>query len=77
MIQAAVATVIREDDDIVELFNTITMQFGPDTLLAAKVRLKSGIDVGKAVADINRLERKLKEEIPGIKWCFIEPDVAD
>ena len=53
------------------------MQFGPDTLIAAKVRLKSGIDIDKAVADINRLEQKLKEEIPGIKWCFIEPDIAD
>ena len=77
MIQNAVAKVIREDDDIEEIFNTITMQFGPDTLLAAKVRLKSGIDIDKAVAHINRLERTLKEKIPGIKWCFIEPDVAD
>ena len=39
--------------------------------------LKSGIDIDTAVADINALERRLKEEIPGLKWCFIEPDVAD
>ena len=23
------------------------------------------------------LERRLKEKVPGLKWSFIEPDVAD
>ena len=26
---------------------------------------------------LNRIERKLKAEVPGLKWCFIEPDVTD
>jgi cation diffusion facilitator family transporter len=77
MIQETIASVIGEDDDIEEVFNAITMQFGPDTLLAAKVRMKSGIDIDRAVREINELERRLKQEVPGLKWCFIEPDVAD
>ena len=77
MIQAAIAGIISEDDDIEEVFNAITMQFGPDTLLAAKIRMKSGIDIDRAVREINELERRLKQEIPGLKWCFIEPDIAD
>ena len=77
LIQEAITEIIRHDDDIEEVFNAITLQFGPDTLLAAKIRLKSGIDIDTAVADINNLERRLKEEIPGLKWCFIEPDVDD
>jgi len=77
MIQETIAEIIRDDDDIEEVFNAITMQFGPDTLLAAKIRLKSGIDIDTAVADINALEKRLKEHIPGLKWCFIEPDVED
>jgi len=77
MIQETIAEIIGQDDDIEEVFNAITMQFGPDTLLAAKIRLKSGIDIDLAVAAINDLERKLKAGIPGLKWCFIEPDVAD
>jgi cation diffusion facilitator family transporter len=77
LIQDAIAEIIRHDDDIEEVFNAITLQFGPDTLLAAKIRLKSGIDIDSAVADINDLERRLKEEIPDLKWCFIEPDVDD
>jgi cation diffusion facilitator family transporter len=76
-IQAAIAEIIEQDDDIVEVFNVITMQFGPDTLLAAKIRMKSGIDIDTAVAGINELERDLKGKIPALKWCFIEPDSTD
>jgi len=77
IIQKAIDDIIRDDEDIVEVFNAITLQFGPDTLLAAKIRLKSGIDIDQAVEDINEFERRLKEEIPDLKWCFIEPDVTD
>ena len=77
LVQEAIDRVIGTDSDIEEVFNAITVQFGPDTLLAAKIRLKPGIDIGTAVAQINELERDLKAQIPGLKWCFIEPDVAD
>ena len=77
MIQEAIAGIIGEDDDIEEVFNAITIQLGPDTLLAAKIRMKSGLDIETAVREINELERRLKQEVPGLKWCFIEPDVVD
>jgi len=77
IIRETIDEIIRRDDDIEQVFNTITLQFGPYTLLAAKVRLKSGIDIDKAVAHINDLERSLKEKIPDLRWCFIEPDVTD
>ena len=76
-IQAAIDMIIAEDDDIERVFNTITIQLGPETLLAAKIKLRSGIDIDTAVGHINELERRLKEQVPELKWCFIEPDVAD
>jgi cation diffusion facilitator family transporter len=75
--QAAIDMIIAEDDDIERVFNTITIQLGPETLLAAKIKLRSGIDIDTAVGHINELERRLKEQVPELKWCFIEPDVAD
>jgi len=77
LIRQAINEIISHDEDIDKVFNAITLQFGPDTLLAAKIKLKSGIDIDKAVADINDLERRLKQKIPDLKWCFIEPDVDD
>lgn len=77
LIQEAIENIIRQEPDIEKVFNTITMQFGPDTMLAAKIKIRSGLDIDAAVDSINALERRLKDEIPNLQWCFIEPDVVD
>lgn len=76
-IQQAINEIIRDAEHIERVLNTITIQFGPDTMLAAKVKVQSGLDVDAAVRAINSLERELKARIPNLEWCFIEPDVAD
>jgi cation diffusion facilitator family transporter len=76
-IQEAIDAIISEQESIEFCFKTITMQFGPDTMLAAKVKIQSGLSIDEAVASINALERQLKARIPKLKWCFIEPDVED
>ena len=76
-IQEAIEALINKDPDIEKVFNTITMQFGPDTMLAAKIKIRSGLDIDSAVQVINALEHRLKEEIPNLELCFIEPDVSD
>jgi divalent metal cation (Fe/Co/Zn/Cd) transporter len=76
-IQEAINKIIGEQDGIEFVFNTITIQFGPDTMLAAKIKMRSGIDIETAVENINALERKLKSRVPNLKWSFIEPDITD
>ncbi len=76
-IQAAIDAIIDQQEAIEFCFNTITMQFGPDTMLAAKIKMRSELTIDEAVASINALERELKERVPKLKWLFIEPDVAD
>jgi cation diffusion facilitator family transporter len=76
-IQQAIEEIIAEQEGIERVFNTITVQFGPDTMLAAKIKLNEKISINAAVADINALERTLKERVPNLKWLFIEPDVTD
>lgn len=76
-IQEAIRKVIASEDAIERVFNTITIQLGPDTMLAAKIKLRPRVDIEAAVGSINRLEQALKAEVPNLKWCFIEPDVAD
>ena len=77
MIRDSINRIINDSENIEELFNTITMQMGPYTLLAAKVRVKPGTDIDTAARDINALEARLKDEIPKLKWCFVEPDITD
>ena len=76
-IQEAIDAIIREQEAIEHVFNTITIQFGPDTMLAVKVKMRSDLNIDAAVESINALERELKARIPKLKWCFIEPDVMD
>ena len=77
IIREAIDIIIAEDDAVEELLNTITLQFGPDTMLAAKIRMRPGVDLAAAVRSINTLERRLKQEVSQLKWCFIEPDDSD
>jgi len=77
IIRDAIDQIIDDDDAVVEILNTITVQFGADTMLAAKIRMRPGENLSSAVRSINTLERRLKRKIPDLKWCFIEPDNAD
>ena len=76
-IQEAIDAILVEQESIERVFKAITIQFGPDTILAAKIKIHSGVDIDTAVDSINDLERKLRERIPKLRWCFIEPDVRD
>ena len=76
-VQEAIEKIMANDPDILGVFNTITIQLGPDTMLAVKLLMDPGLSVTEAIEHINDLERNLKSEIPKLKWCFIEPDVRD
>jgi cation diffusion facilitator family transporter len=68
---------IRSDPAIMELLNAITLQLGPQVMLAAKIRMTPGFTIDQAVDAINRLEVRIKQKFPEVKWCFIEPDTTD
>jgi cation diffusion facilitator family transporter len=69
--------IISQDPAIEKLFKAITLQVGPKVMLAAKIKMRSDLEVGVAVEHINALERRIRERFPEIGWCFIEPDVVD
>jgi cation diffusion facilitator family transporter len=77
IIQEAINEVISGVDEIDRLYNAITIQYGPDTMLAAKIRFVDGLDLATAIDRINTLEVQLKERVPNLRWCFIEPDNDD
>jgi cation diffusion facilitator family transporter len=76
-LQEALETRIAAEPGIAELYRAITIQMGPQVMLAVKVRLKPGLSVEEAVQCLNRLERDVKSRFPEVAWCFVEPDVAD
>ncbi len=73
-LEILIAKIIAEDENIECLLNSITLQFGPQVMLAAKLKMKPGISIDIAVEQINKLESKIKQQVPTVGWCFMEPD---
>lgn len=76
-LREGIEALIREDPMIERLLHAITMHFGAKVMLAAKIKMKSGITIDDAVSHINALERRIRERFPEIGWCFMEPDTED
>ena len=76
-VRAAIDAVLASDENVVQVFNTLTLQFGPKVMLAIKLRMRSGISVEQAIDDLNALERRLHQAVPSLGWCFVEPDNDD
>ena len=73
----AIHAEIGADPAILTIWNVITIQVGPHVMLAAKVRLRDGLSLEEACQRINALERAVKARVGEVRWCFMEPDVAD
>jgi cation diffusion facilitator family transporter len=76
-LQEALRAEVAADPDIDMLLNAITLQMGPDVMLALKVKMRAGLTLDAAVDCINALERRIKTKFPEVAWCFVEPDNAD
>jgi cation diffusion facilitator family transporter len=68
---------LARDPAVAQVLHLITLQIGPDVMLAAKLRAKDGTSLPDAIAQVNALERRLKLEHPSLRWSFIELDDAD
>ncbi len=76
-LQAAIRAEIEASEGIDDLLNAITLQLGPQVMLAIKVRMIRGISLETAVANLNALERNIKAKVPEVAWCFVEPATHD
>lgn len=66
--------------DIAQVYHVITLQLGPDVMLATKARMRVSDEGGSAlelIDAVNRVERELRAEFPPVRWSFFEPDNQD
>jgi cation diffusion facilitator family transporter len=76
-LQEALEAQIAAEPGIAELYRAITVQMGPQVMLAVKVRMTAGLTIEEAVKCLNELERNIKAKFPEVAWCFVEPDTTD
>ena len=63
--------------EIAEVLNLITLQMGPDVMVAVKARMQPASSDRALIDAINTVEAALKGRFTDIRWSFFEPDVVD
>ncbi len=63
--------------EVDRVYNLITMQFGPDAMVAVKARMVPTGSERDLIAAINKVERAFRREFTSVNWLFFEPDVKD
>jgi divalent metal cation (Fe/Co/Zn/Cd) transporter len=73
----SIRTFVGEQPEVEQVFNLITLQLGPDVMVATKAKMRGEQSDRELIDSINRVEAAMKAQFPEIRWSFFEPDVAD
>jgi len=76
-VREAIAEFVRAQPDVEQVFNQITLQLGPDIMVATKAKMCGNLSGREQVEAINRVEAAMKAQFPEIRWSFFEPDIED
>lgn len=68
---------LRNQPEINHLYNILTMQMGPDVMVAIKARMERTGSESELINAINKVEREFRKAFPVTKWLFFEPDNQD
>lgn len=63
--------------EVAQVLNLITLQMGPDVMVAVKARMRPTPDNRTFVESINIVEAAMKAQFADVRWSFFEPDVTD
>ena len=72
-----IKTFLEARPEIEHIFSLITIQLGPQIMVAVKAKMKKVDSVDQLIENINTCESGLRKENPSIQWIFFEPDVKD
>lgn len=64
-------------EEIKQVYNLLTLQMGPDVMVAIKAEMSRYLAPRDMIEDINRVEQAFRAEFPDVRWCFFEPDSRD
>ncbi len=74
---AQIKTILNDRPEVVEILNLITIQLGPQIMVAVKAKMATVDNVEQLIANINTCEVELKKAIPAVQWSFFEPDMVN
>jgi len=75
--RAELLTFLKSRPEVAEVLNLLTLQMGPDVVVAVKARMNSAGGETGLIQAINAVEAAMKAQFPDVRWSFFEPDLAD
>jgi cation diffusion facilitator family transporter len=72
--RAAIRAFLESRPEVRKIYNIITLQLGPDVMVAIQACLGNDLPSSELVRRINAVEASLRAEFPEVRWSFFEPD---
>jgi len=73
--RTAIKMLLESRPEIDQIYNLITLQLGPQIMVAVKAKMTKVDSVDQLIDNINTCELELKKINPAITWVFFEPDI--
>lgn len=75
-VEETARAMVAGDPRLVEVLHCITVQQGPgEVLVALKIGFQPQLTAEAVSQAIDEFERRLRERVPSVRWCFVEPDL--
>ena len=68
---------LQQRPEIDAVYNFLSLQMGPDAMIAIKAKMRPTGSEDELIKAINRVERDFREAFPITTWLFFEPDNSD
>ncbi|HEY4292142.1 cation diffusion facilitator family transporter [Luteibacter sp.] len=75
--RAAMLAFLEARPEIELVYNVLTLQMGPDVMVAIKAKMASTPSARSMIDAINIVEADFRAEFKDVRWSFFEPDHAD
>jgi len=70
-------TFLEARPEVSKVLHLITLQMGPDVMVAVKALMAPTADARGLIEAINTVERAMKTQFDDVRWSFFEPDFTD
>ena len=70
----AIRQFLEARPEILKLYNVITLQLGPDVMVAVQANMGPDLQASELVRRIDAVEADMRRAFPDVKWSFFEPD---
>jgi len=68
---------LDEQTQVDHVYNLLTLQFGPDAMVAIKARMTPQASDQELIKTINTVEAAFRTRFGTVRWLFFEPDYED